>query len=80
MLAATPDAVVKVVVVANQPQPFIGVVPVHFGAVVSLGQREAPVLDADVLAAAVVVGSIVRQDWDGRAVEFFLAQFGFGQR
>lgn len=52
VFVVAPDRVVEVVSPAENPQCLVRVVPVHGFPVVALGEREAPVLDVDVLVAS----------------------------
>lgn len=53
MLATAPDAIVDVVILADESKALVGVVPVEATSVVTLAQRKAPVLDVDVLASCI---------------------------
>lgn len=51
MLTATPNAVVEVVVISNEAQPLVRVVPLESSSEVSFTQSKAPVFDVDVLSS-----------------------------
>lgn len=50
MLTTAPNTIVEIVVLSDQPQAFVRVVPVHSRSEFALGEREAPVLDVHMLS------------------------------
>ena len=73
VFTTAPNAVIEVIVLADQAETFVGIVPVHMGVILALGQRKTPVFDVDVFAPLVVAGlceqEIGGNHGDGRSVE-----------
>lgn len=73
VFTTAPNAVIEVIVCADQAEALVRIVPVHVGFVFSLGERKTPVLNVDVFASLVLHGlcekEVGENDGDGRSVE-----------
>ena len=56
VFTTAPNAVIEVIVFANQAKTFVGIVPVHMGVILALGQSEPPVFDVNMFASLVLSG------------------------
>jgi hypothetical protein len=73
VFTTAPNAVIEIIVLADQAETFVGIVPVHMGVILALRQRKTPVFDVNVFAPLVIARfceqEIGRNDGDGRSVE-----------